>query len=372
MYLTLETFEKKAEDFLRSPKPQGPVNLLPGPVAVHKVARKVFERTPESHRSDAFLAEFQKARERLCRLVGARHVEILMGSGTLANDTVAAQLTLETKPGLILSNGEFGERLVDQASRFGLTFDTLKFPWGQTFDLSAIQQFLSRSPAIGWVWFVHNETSTGMLNPLPALQSLCSRAKVKLCADCISSIGMVPVDLKDIHLATCASGKALAGYPGLCMVFYNHSISPSPRLPRYLDLGWSAKHNGIAFTHSSNLVLSLDAAVQNIDFPKKFAALAEVSNWLRHSLREIGFDLVTADSDATPGIITIALPTGTSSTQLGRDLIHAGFLLSYNSDYLRQRNWIQICLMGEYIREKLQLLLTELKKASPVRESTFK
>jgi len=207
---------------------------------------------------------------------------------------------------------------------------------------------------------------------LPALQSLCSRAKVKLCADCISSIGMVPVDLKDIHLATCASGKALAGYPGLCMVFYNHSISPSPRLPRYLDLGWSAKHNGIAFTHSSNLVLSLDAAVQNIDFPKKFAALAEVSNWLRHSLREIGFDLVTADSDATPGIITIALPTGTSSTQLGRDLIHAGFLLSYNSDYLRQRNWIQICLMGEYIREKLQLLLTELKKASPVRESTFK
>ena len=82
-------------------------------------------------------------------MVRACNVQILLGSGTLANDAVAAQLTLEKKPGLILSNGEFGERLADHAKRFGLTFDTLKFPWGQAFDLDVVQQFLSRSPARG-------------------------------------------------------------------------------------------------------------------------------------------------------------------------------------------------------------------------------
>ena len=60
-------------------------------------------------------------------MVNARHVQILMGSGTLANDAVGAQLSLEKKPGLVLSNGEFGERLIDQARRFGLTFDSFKF-----------------------------------------------------------------------------------------------------------------------------------------------------------------------------------------------------------------------------------------------------
>jgi len=43
-------------------------------------------------------------------LTGARNTEMVLGSGTLANDVVAAQLSLERGPGLILSNGEFGER----------------------------------------------------------------------------------------------------------------------------------------------------------------------------------------------------------------------------------------------------------------------
>ena len=371
MYLTLENFEKKAEDFLREPiRSRGPASFLPGPVAIHPQVRKAFERTPESHRSDFFIAEFQQIRQRLCQLVCARQVQILLGSGTLANDNVAAQLTLEKKPGLILSNGEFGERLIDHARRFGLTFDTLQFQWGESFNLTATEQFLSRSPSVGWLWCVHSETSTGMLNPLSALQALCARADVALCADCISSIGMVPVNLEGIYLASGASGKGLAGYPGLCMVFHNHAIPSSVSLPRYLDLGWYAEHQGIAFTHSSNLVQALDAAVRQPDWPKKLSELAAICARLRPRLREMGFKLVAGDADATPGVLSIALPPDQSSLHLGQQLQKAGYLLSYNSDYLRQRNWIQICLMGEYSPAKLDGLISWLSKnAAPVREA---
>ncbi len=357
MFLTLENFEKQAEEFLRQPiRRHGPASFLPGPVSILPLVRRAFERPPESHRSEQFMAEFQKIRRRLCQLVSAHHVQILVGSGTLANDTVGAQLTLENKPGLILSNGEFGERLIDQARRFGLTFDTLKFRWGEPFNLAAVEQFLSRSSALGWLWCVHSETSTGMLNPLSTLQALCAGSRVKLCADCISSIGLVPVNLEGIYLASCASGKGLGGYPGLCMAFHDHPIASSTALPRYLDLGWYDEHEGIAFTHSSNLVQALDAAVRQPDRPAKMAAVAAVSAQLRHRLRESGFNLVTPDSDATPGVVTIALPAGRDSAQLGRQLQQAGFLLSFNSDYLRRRNWIQICLMGEYSHEKLESL----------------
>jgi aspartate aminotransferase-like enzyme len=363
MYLTLEKFEKQAEIFLRQPlRPHRPVSFLPGPVTIPAQVRKAFERVPESHRSDFFIADFQRTRGRLCQLVRSCHVQILLGSGTLANDAVAAQLTLEKKPGVILSNGEFGERLVDHAKRFGLTFDTLKFPWGRAFDLDVVQQFLSRSPAVGWLWCVHSETSTGMLNPLPVLQALCAKKGVKICADCISSIGLVPVNLERIYLASGASGKGLAGYPGLCMVYYNHLIASAAALPRYLDLGWYAEHQGIAFTHSSNLVQALDAAVKQQDWEKKFAEVTEVSSRLRARLRELGFRLITTDTEAVPGVVTITLPAEQNSSDFGQKLQKAGFLLSYNSDYLRRRNWIQICLMGEYSKDKIEALLTWLSR----------
>ncbi|HUD49663.1 MAG TPA: aminotransferase class V-fold PLP-dependent enzyme [Candidatus Baltobacteraceae bacterium] len=372
MYLTLENFEKRAEEFLREPiRARGPASFLPGPVAIHTQVRQAFERVPESHRSDHFISEFQSVRQRLCQLVRARDVQILLGSGTLANDAVAAQLSLDKNPGLILSNGEFGERLIDHATRMGLTFDTLKFRWGETFNLTAIEQYLSRSPSVGWLWCVHSETSTGLLNPLSALQSICARAEVRLCTDCISAIGLVPVNLEGIYLASGASGKGLAGYPGLCMVFHNHALASSKALPRYLDLGWYAEHQGIAFTHSSNLVQALDAAVRQPDWPRKLADGAAISARLRASLRAMGFQLVAPDTDATPGVVSIALPQHLNSAQLGAQLQRAGYLLSYNSDYLRNRNWIQICLMGEYSPEKLESLLVWLaKNAAPARNNS--
>ncbi len=368
MLLTLETFGPKVGEFFRNtpPAPAFPaarVNFLPGPVAVHPAVRRAFEQFPESHRSEAFLADLQATKKMLCDLAGANKVELLLGSGTLANDAVAAQLSLERKPGLILSNGEFGERLVDQARRFGLAFDTLTFPWGKPMDYAAIQRQLDRSPAPGWLWCVHGETSAGVLNDLPTLKTLCAARGVKLCLDCISSIGTAPVRLDGVYLASGVSGKGLGAYPGLAMVFYHHDIAPAPeKLPRYLDLGLYARNDGTPFTHSSNLLHALQTAVKRVAWPRRLTELAEQSTRLRAQLRELGFHILAAEVDAAPAVVTIVLPAETSSTDVGRRLQEAGYLLSYNSEYLRRRNWVQICLMGEYQSEQLDLLANMLQR----------
>ena len=367
MFVTMETFESSAREFLRSSPVRAfqpsTVSFLPGPVTVRREVRRAFEQAPESHRADAFLKDFQAAKLLLCELVRARNVELFLGSGTLANDVVAGQLARERKPGLVLSNGEFGERLVDHARRFELPFNALEFPWGQPLDLAAVRSRLERAPAPGWVWCTHCETSTGVLNDLEQLQTLCGEFQSKLCLDCTSSIGTVPVDLTGIWLASCASGKGLRSYPGISMVFYHHEVvAAAEALPRYLDLGHYAAQQGVPFTFSSNLLHALHAAVKRVRWDDRFAELIELSTWLRPRLRALGFELIGDGTRTSPAVVTIALPGNLNSVRIAELIQESGYLVSYNSEYLRRRNWIQVCLMGECAKEKVVSLLNALNR----------
>lgn len=367
MYVTLETFEVTAREFLRSAPAKSfqpsAVNFLPGPVAVRREVRRAFEQAPESHRAESFKQDFQQTKKLLCELTNAGGVELLFGSGTLANDMVGAQLSLLSGTGMVLSNGEFGRRLADQARRFKLNFEHLEFDWGAPLNLEVLRARLAQAPAPSWIWCVHCETSTGVLNDLEALKQLCASHRIKLCLDCISCVGTMPVDLAGIHFASCASGKGLRSYPGVAMVFYNHAVAPAEdRLPRYLDLGYYAQQEGIPFTFSSNLLHALQAAVRGVNWQKRFAEVQETSIWLRAKLLESSFNLVGAGALTSPAVITIALPPELSSSTVGNLMKESGFLLSYNSDYLRGRNWIQICLMGEIAREKVVALANTLQR----------
>jgi aspartate aminotransferase-like enzyme len=373
MYVTLETFEVTAREFLRSSPARSfhpsAVNFLPGPVTVRREVRRAFEQAPESHRADSFKTDFQATKQALCELTRARHVQLFMGSGTMANDVIAAQLSLLGGRGLILTNGEFGERLLEQARRFRLDFQVLQFPWGQAIDLDGVRNRLARVPSPQWLWCTHCETSTGVLNDLSALKALCAENGVKLAADCISSIGTMPVDLTGVYLASCASGKGLRSYPGLSMVFHHHDIAPAPEaLPRYLDLGLYSQNDGIPFTFSSNLLHALHAAIKRVDWEQRYSQLTEISSWLRTKLTDMGSTLVANNVRTSPAVVTIALPPELESAKVGGLMQENGFLLSCNSEYLRRRNWIQICLMGECTAEKVTSVTNALNRVCFRRE----
>ena len=343
----------------------GLVNLMPGPVGIAPEVREAFIEPPVSHRAPAFVEDMKATREQLCRLVGAQNVAILLGSGTLANDVVASQLSLRDGIGLILSNGEFGDRLIDHARRMGLSYRTLETGWGELFDRTRIVEALDESDA-SWVWAVHCETSTGVLNDMTAFKEVCDGKGVSLCMDCISSIGTVPVDLAGVHMASGVSGKGLGAYPGLSMVFFDDEVQPSAgRLPRYLDLGLHSATDGVAFTMSSNLLYALKAALRRFHSADVFVEIAETSARLRRSLLDMGFDIVASDVHAAPAVITVALPPDVSSVDVGDDLERAGYLLSYNSAYLRDRNWLQFCLMGDFPRDAVEPLLDFLREFRP-------
>ena len=354
-------FAGKFHDEVSAP-PDDPVILTPGPVAMPADVVEAFQRPPLSHRSPEFRELMLGVRRRLRNLTGASHCAVMVGSGTLANDVVAAQLSRLGAPGTIVTAGEFGERLLDHADRMGLEYVAAPRAWGEPLDYCCIERALASNPG-GWLWAVHCETSTGALADLSRLKALCRKHDARLALDCISSIGATPVDLAGVWLASGASGKGLAAYPGLGLVFCAERPEPDPALPRYLDLGLHCSDGddgAVPFTVSSNLLAALDAGLQR-QTPELLARINEDGRRLRAQLRDSGFDLVASEDESIGAVTTIALPQGViDSERMGAALESLGFYTSYASGYLRERNWLQICLMGEVQREQLERLIPVL------------
>ena len=333
----------------------------PGPVGIKKEVEDEFIKPPISHRSAEFVELFNNTQEKLCEITNSVYAQILMGSGTLSNDLVAAHLSTLGGKGLILTNGEFGDRLINHAYRFKLNFDTVREEWGEAFDYNMVWEKADKN-LYDWLWFAHCETSTGVLNDLSALAGICSQLNIKLCADCISSIGNINIDLSGAYLATGSSGKGLASYPGLCFVFHNNKVSTNPALPRYLDLGNYSISDGVPYTVSSNLLSALYKSLQLIDVEKNMEIADSFSDIVRSRLDAIGIEIINAKDLSLPSIVTFRVGSNKSSFAVGEHLEEGNVFLSYRSNYLSERNLIQFALMGEYSKTGLEYSLIQLEK----------
>jgi aspartate aminotransferase-like enzyme/predicted N-acetyltransferase YhbS len=357
-----------------------PVCLLPGPVTTSAAVRRAFSEPPIYHRGPEFVALFEKVRQTLTELTHARDVALFNGSGTLANEAVAATLGAEygwrsavggatphVPSGLILVNGEFGERLVKQAARHALPLRTLRWPWGQPWNLTEVEATLAELPAGGWVWGVHLESSTGVLNDLPGLVRLARARGVRVCADCISSLGAVPLDLSEVYLATGATGKSLGAYAGIALVFADRAALAqldTDRLPTYLDVPAALATRGPQFTFPSPVLRALEASLNDYATPEKarsrYECYAALGAFVRRQLRELGLAPLAAEACASPVVTTFAPPAGDTAEEFVARCRQWGFAIGGQSGYLAQRRLVQIATMGAVTREDCTPLFAQL------------
>ena len=342
------------------------LNFLPGPVAHSCAVLEALAAPALSHRAERYAAMLGRTKAMLLQTTRSGGVEILAGTGTLANDVIAGQLSLRPGRGLVISNGEFGERLIRHAEGFRLAYAVHSEEWGCGIDLNAVEKTLRAHPDIRWVWAVHCETSTGRINPLPELRGLCDRYAASLCLDCISSLGVTPVDLSGIDLASGVSGKGLGALTGLALVFHLVAPAPAPmRLPRSLDLGLYAASEGTPFSGSSNLLASLEASLSE-RLERSGSAfrdrIAASSAYLRECLEAAGIPVLLDADASSPAILTLPLPSSSDSLEMGARMELMGILLNYRGGYLTDRNWIQIALMADHSREDLRTLVSALEE----------
>ncbi len=356
MYVTPAMFEASSVGGIMTKE----YTFLPGPVDIEENVRKAFSTKPISHRSKSFQVTMDNVKKRLLHMTKAKHVQLMIGTGTLANDAIALQLRSLKGKGLVLTNGEFGNRLVGHAARAQLHFDTYKKEMGEPFIYTELEKIMGTGN-YEWLWFVHHETSTGMLNDLDELNVLSKKYNVKLCVDCISSIGAIPIDLKDVYFASGVSGKAIKSFTGLSFVFYNHNVKVNETLPAYMDVGMYEENESIPYSHSWNLIYALQEALKRFEDAKVFEKINETYAYIEQAITNMGLNLVSPKEHAAPIIVTIQLNENQSSKEIGDALALQGYIVHYESSYLQKNNWIQIACLNDYKERDTKRMLNCLQ-----------
>jgi aspartate aminotransferase-like enzyme/predicted N-acetyltransferase YhbS len=346
-----------------------PMSMMPGPAHLSKKVTEAFVRPMMSHRGLKFAEMFGGIRSRLHDMTG-QPAALFVGSGTLANEVVGATIGADRKfkRGLMLVNGEFGRRLTHQARRAGLTFAQLDWDWGKMWDLNHVAQTLDQNPDINWIWAAHLESSTGLLNDVAGLTALAKKCNVKVCLDCVSAMGSVDIDLRDVHLASGVSNKSLGAVAGLSMVFADPASLEGVdqnEVPAYLDLVESLKVPGPRFTFPSPPVHALLAALDEYATPearaKTFGRYRRMGSFIRTQLRELGLPPLVADEFAAPVVTTFSPPAGLTADAFIQRCLDWGFQIGGESGYLRQKNWLQLATMGDVQLEDCHNLFDRLR-----------
>ena len=203
--------------------------FTPGPVNVTANVRAAIILEDIGHREVEFEQLLRSIEGKLLQLFEIRNQQnyqavVITGSGTAANEAMLSSVVGDQNI-LIVSNGEFGERLHAVSQIHNKNTFLIEFPWGEAFDLEAINVFL-QDHQIDFIALVHHETSSGMLNPVAAVGALARTNGAVLLVDCVSSAGAEPIDMEQDNIAFCSSSssKAIGSYPGLSFVIGKLSL----------------------------------------------------------------------------------------------------------------------------------------------------
>lgn len=106
------------------------------------------------------------------------------------------------------------------------------------------------------------------------------------------------------------------------------------------------KQDGIPYTQSSNVLLALHQSLNNLmlDNGEGLSAHSNVCG----SVACWGRATVLSPKDASnPGILTLVVPAGKSSKRVGDNLFLNGYCTHYESNYLQEKNWLQLATMNQ-------------------------
>ena len=360
MYLSLKSENKVLDRMAKAQR----INFLPGPVDLSQDVIDKLSKQLYSHRSNEFVSLTKNTLSKIERILDVETATILHGSATLANEAIMAQLKgRNLNNGLVLANGEFGNRLVRETKRHGLNIDCYSVGFGESFDLEVVAEKL-KSGNYDFVYLVHNETSVGILNDLEEITKIVKQNNLVLAVDAVSAVGAIKYSYKDVDYVACSSGKAFCSVAGLAIVGTNCELVPLESTPLYLDLHYANKMTSIPFTQPSILMEALNTALDAFKTDERYEKVQEKYSYMKAGLKELGLPIMKIkEKEVSPVIVTVELPENISSLNIGASLAINNIFIHYKSSYLQERNIIQFSFINiNTTKNELDYTLNILKE----------
>jgi alanine-glyoxylate transaminase/serine-glyoxylate transaminase/serine-pyruvate transaminase len=296
--------------------------LLPGPTPVPYTIEQAMLTPMSDHRGGAFQPIHDAVYEKLCTLFhlpadGAAAVVPSSGTGMLE-----AAVQNFFGPGdrvLAVVTGGFGERFAEAASAMGLEVDKLTTEWGQAFAVEAVLE-RCRTTSYRGILVTHNETSTGVTNPVEALAEALGTEEVRplLVVDSISGVPSIPLSMAsgNIDVLIAASQKGFMCPPGLGILLANGralAARPQERPGRfYFDLApYFARQ--LPYTPAVSLWYGLNQALDLLLQEGEQARLARhrlLAAMTRRFGEAAGFPPLVEERFASCTVTALGLPEG--------------------------------------------------------------
>ena len=196
---------------------------------------------------------------------------IFTGSGTAGVEAALSSVVPPDGKILILDNGAYGKRAETIIQAYGIPYRTYRMVWGDYPDVDAVEAIFKEDGELTHFVFVHHETTTGMLNPLPELLELCRKYEVDSIVDAMSSYAGLPIDMRELPIdyLISSSNKCIQGMAGTSFVIANQEkLAKTAEIPPrnlYLNLwgnhSYIEKTGQFQFTPPVQIVYALNQAL---------------------------------------------------------------------------------------------------------------
>lgn len=276
--------------------------LNPGPSTTTdtvKMAQVVPDICP---REQEFAEMMRELRADLVKIVHGdpeKYTSVLFcGSGTINIDVCLNSLLPAEKKILVINNGAYSARAVEVCQYYGLPFIELKYPVDEIPDLNEVEQTLKNNPDIALVHTTHNETGTGILNPIREIGALAHKYNAVFTVDTTSTLAMRPIDIEKDNIDFCMASaqKGLMSMTGLSFIIGDKKvIEASAKYPKrsyycnlFLQYDFFEKTGEMHFTPPVQTVYATKQAL------KEYFEEGEQNKWARHTRV---FDAINAGLD---------------------------------------------------------------------------
>jgi aspartate aminotransferase-like enzyme len=275
--------------------------FTPGPVEVSPKTLAAFSQPMIGHRSTAFKELYRDIHPKLQTLFVTKQPVFLSTSS--AWGIMEASIRNLTGRGLLCCMcGAFSDKWLDVARRCGITAEPLQVDWGKPVDHKAIDQKLATGK-FDTVTLIHNETSTGVMNPLPEI--CCTLAKypeVVLIVDTVSSFSGLKIEMDPLRIDVMLTGsqKALALPPGFSLFSVSEkAFARAEQIPNrgyYFDFLEFKKQQSEWMTPTTPSIGHIHALQSKLEeileegLDARYARHARTNALVREWVKQTGFD----------------------------------------------------------------------------------
>jgi len=349
--------------------------FTPGPVNVAENVRIAICKEDICHREVEFDSLLQRIESKLLSLFKIKNsvayrAVVITGSGTAANESMLSSVVSDKKI-LILSNGEFGERLYQTSKIHNKNTFLLDFGWGEVFNLNKIEACLNKHD-IDVVAMVHHETSSGMLNPLEKVGLLSKAIDALFIVDCVSSAGAEVIDMEKCHIAFCSSSssKAICSYSGLSFVIGKtiefEKLRENTVKTTYLNLykfyEFIKDYSQTPNTPAVPLFYALEQALDNIlseGISNHYTALKRKANKLRQGMLALGLKFLIDEKNMCSVLTTVHIPQYIDVTVF-RQKLRENSIIIYEGKGCFKNKVFQVGNIGELSFDDIKFFLETL------------